>query len=40
MIRSKNRLQRAEMLTAENGVIRNEALKEKAREVLKQGGFD
>lgn len=38
--RSKNRAQRAEMITAENGLIRNESLKKRAREVMKTGGFE
>lgn len=40
MERKKNRLQRAEILTAENCMIRNEELKKRAKEVLKSGGFD
>jgi hypothetical protein len=38
--RTKNRAQRAEMLTAENGLIKNEALKKRARETMKSGGFE
>jgi hypothetical protein len=38
--RSKNRAQRAEMITAENGMIKNEPLKKRAREIMKTGGFE
>lgn len=38
--RTKNRAQRAEMITAENGMIKNELLKKRAREVMKTGGFE
>ncbi len=40
LLRGKNRLQRAEMLTAENSIIKNENLKARSREILKNGGFD
>lgn len=40
LARTKNRAQRAEMLTAENGLIKNEALKKRAREIMKSGGFE
>lgn len=40
MERKKNRLQRAEILTADNCMIRNEELKKRAKEVLKSNGFD
>lgn len=38
--RTKNRSQRAEMITAENGMIKNEPLKKRAREIMKSGGFE
>lgn len=40
LTRTKNRAQRAEMYTAENGAIKNEQLKKRAREVMKSGGFE